>query len=68
MSSNSPSALAAQRVLDDLASLDLANTTPLEALLRVADWQQRMRAAELEQVGPRALAVADGRRETAQAD
>ena len=51
-----------------LLAADLANTTPLESLNLLADLQQRLRAASLEQVGPRALLDADDRRDAAQAN
>lgn len=53
--------LAHERITDDLLSLDLANTTPLEALNHLASLQQRLRAAQIERLGPRPLMVAEAR-------
>ncbi|HAX26273.1 MAG TPA: hypothetical protein DCX80_14730, partial [Chloroflexi bacterium] len=60
--------LVRERVFNALLAADLANTTPLESLNLLADLQQRLRAASLEQVGPRALLDADDRRDAAQAN
>ncbi|RIK39557.1 MAG: hypothetical protein DCC58_15105, partial [Chloroflexi bacterium] len=51
--------LAEQRVLDSLRDIDIASTTPLQALLHVAELQERLRAAEREQLGPRMLHAAE---------
>ncbi len=60
--------LVRERVIDDLLAADLANTTPLASLNLLAALQQRLRAAGEEQVGPRALLVAEDRRDAARAD
>ncbi|MCO5177028.1 MAG: DNA mismatch repair protein MutS [Thermomicrobiales bacterium] len=56
-----------ERVANDVLAVDLANTTPLAALNLLASWQQRLRAADDEPIGPRALLVAEDQR-AAQAD
>jgi DNA mismatch repair protein MutS len=58
------------RVVDDLLAVDLANTTPLEALNLLAALQVRLRTAVYERPGLRALAVAEDaeRRNVARAD
>ena len=56
-----------ERIADDVLAVDLANTTPLAALNLLAEWQQRLRAATEEPIGPRALLVAEDQR-AAQAD
>ena len=60
--------LVRERVLDELLAADVANTTPLASLNLLAALQQRLRAAGEEQVGPRALLVAEDRRDAARAD
>jgi DNA mismatch repair protein MutS len=59
-----------ERIVDDLLAVDLANTTPLEALNLLAGLQARLRVAANELPGPRMLAVAEEpeRRDYARAD
>jgi DNA mismatch repair protein MutS len=59
--------LAREQVADALLSLDLANTTPLEALNALAAWQARLRTATHDAIGPRSLGAGPVR-DIAQAD
>jgi DNA mismatch repair protein MutS len=49
--------LARERLAAELLALDVATTTPLEALNLLADVQRRLRDAASEPIGPRALAA-----------
>jgi DNA mismatch repair protein MutS len=60
--------LARGRAIDEILKLDLARTTPLDALNLLAALQDRLRAADAERLGPRSLAPTDIRRPASQAD
>lgn len=53
--------LAHDRIFRDLLDVDIASTTPLQALVLLAEIQHRLREASMETLGPRALLAADER-------
>jgi DNA mismatch repair protein MutS len=58
--------LARERIITDILALDLARTTPLDALNLLAGIQDRLRAEE--PIGPRVLDGIEARRAASQAD
>jgi len=58
--------LARERILNDILAVDLARTTPLDALNLLASIQDRLRAEE--PLGPRSIEALDDRRSATQAD
>jgi DNA mismatch repair protein MutS len=60
--------LARERVACELLAVDIARTTPLDALNLLAELQERLRDATTDTLGPRTLLVAEERRDAARAD
>jgi DNA mismatch repair protein MutS len=60
--------LARDRIMDELLDIDIATTTPLKALVQLAELQARLRAADAETLGPRALEAAEARAVYGRAD
>jgi DNA mismatch repair protein MutS len=60
--------LVRERIIEHLREIDIAGTTPLQALVQLAELQQHLRRSEFEELGPRALAAAEDARAFGRAD